>query len=127
MIARQHPGETTGSYMIEGVIDFLTSNSPEAEALRNSYIFKIVPMVNVDGVIHGNNRCSLLGVDLNRRWKFPDKVMAKRTRLQITWLVFADWPVAPAQSAIPVHPLSWQCIRARISSFALYPEIRLIE
>lgn len=55
--------------MIEGVIDFLTSNTPEAQYLRNNCIFKIVPMVNVDGVIHGNNRCSLLGVDLNRRWK----------------------------------------------------------
>lgn len=29
-------------------------------------------MVNVDGVIHGNNRCSLAGVDLNRKWKNPN-------------------------------------------------------
>lgn len=25
-------------------------------------------MVNVDGVVHGNNRCSLSGHDLNRKW-----------------------------------------------------------
>jgi hypothetical protein len=31
-------------------------------------------MVNVDGVIHGNNRCSLSGFDLNRRWKQKNKV-----------------------------------------------------
>jgi len=37
--------------------------------LRHHFVFKIIPMVNVDGVIHGNNRCSLAGVDLNRHWK----------------------------------------------------------
>lgn len=30
-------------------------------------------MLNPDGVIHGNYRCSLAGCDLNRRWKFPVK------------------------------------------------------
>lgn len=30
-------------------------------------------MVNPDGVIHGNYRCSLIGRDLNRRWKNPLK------------------------------------------------------
>lgn len=34
-------------------------------------------MLNVDGVIHGNNRCSLSGVDLNRTWKEPNKVNYK--------------------------------------------------
>ena len=28
-------------------------------------------MLNVDGVVYGNYRSSLLGVDLNRRWKDP--------------------------------------------------------
>lgn len=32
-------------------------------------------MLNPDGVALGNNRCSLLGVDLNRRWKNPDRLM----------------------------------------------------
>ena len=30
-------------------------------------------MINVDGVIYGNFRCDVTGVDLNRRWKFPSK------------------------------------------------------
>jgi len=29
--------------------------------------------MNPDGVIHGNYRCSLIGRDLNRRWKNPAK------------------------------------------------------
>ena len=32
-------------------------------------------MINPDGVFCGNNRTSLAGVDLNRRWTDPDKVM----------------------------------------------------
>lgn len=36
-------------------------------------MFKIVPMLNPDGVINGNYRCSLAGVDLNRRWQYPSK------------------------------------------------------
>jgi murein tripeptide amidase MpaA len=32
-------------------------------------------MLNPDGVIHGNYRCSLAGVDLNRRWQNPSKTM----------------------------------------------------
>ncbi len=36
-------------------------------------IFKIVPMINPDGVIHGNYRSSLGGCDLNRRWKKPKR------------------------------------------------------
>ena len=58
--------------MMKGIIDFLLSNSPEAKLLRQYYIFRIIPMLNPDGVIYGNYRCCLLGYDLNRRWKIPD-------------------------------------------------------
>lgn len=73
LMSRQHPGETGGSFMMQGIIDFLTGKSPEAIALREMAIFKIIPMVNIDGVIHGNYRTSLAGCDLNRRWKKPKK------------------------------------------------------
>lgn len=32
-------------------------------------------MLNPDGVAHGHYRSSLLGVDLNRRWKNPSKYL----------------------------------------------------
>lgn len=32
-------------------------------------------MLNPDGVINGNYRCSLAGCDLNRRWKYPSQVL----------------------------------------------------
>lgn len=52
---------------------FLVSDSPEALKLRNLYQFKIVPMLNPDGVIVGNYRCSLAGQDLNRQWREPGR------------------------------------------------------
>eukprot|EP01083_Nonionella_stella_P105591 303804_1 len=70
---RVHPGETNSSWMMRGVIDFLTSDRPEARRLRDHFVFKVVPMLNVDGVINGNYRCSLAGVDLNRQWIEPSR------------------------------------------------------
>lgn len=73
LTARTHPGETVGSWVMEGILQFLTENSAEARFLRDKYVFRVLPMLNPDGVINGNYRCGLLGVDLNRRWKKPSK------------------------------------------------------
>ena len=68
---RVHPGESNASWMMKGFIDFLLGISVEARRLRDNFIFKIVPMLNPDGVIWGNYRCSLARVDLNRVWHDP--------------------------------------------------------
>lgn len=74
--ARVHPGETVGSWMMQGILDFLTSlTDPEAILLRQHFVFKIIPMLNPDGVINGNYRCSLAGCDLNRKWKNPSRTL----------------------------------------------------
>jgi cytosolic carboxypeptidase protein 2/3 len=72
---RVHPGETPASWMMKGMLDFLTSTSPGAKLLRQSFVIFVVPILNPDGVLFGNNRCSLAGVDLNRQWKTPSKMM----------------------------------------------------
>ena len=58
---------------MKGIIDFLVSSAPEARVLRENFVFKIVPMLNPDGVINGSARCNLAGVDLNRQWIEPNK------------------------------------------------------
>ena len=73
LFARQHPSETVGSWTIKGAIDFLMGESDEAKYLRDNFIFKIIPMINVDGVIQGNTRTSIAGCDLNRRWRNPNE------------------------------------------------------
>ncbi|KGL79852.1 Cytosolic carboxypeptidase 1, partial [Tinamus guttatus] len=72
LTARVHPGETNASWVMKGTLEYLMSNNPSAQSLRESYIFKIIPMLNPDGVINGNHRCSLSGEDLNRQWQNPN-------------------------------------------------------
>jgi len=69
--ARVHPGETPSSFVCNGVISFLISEHPVAQVLRNDIVFMVVPMLNPDGVVLGNYRCSLMGFDLNRYWDEP--------------------------------------------------------
>ncbi|CAF4625126.1 unnamed protein product, partial [Rotaria sp. Silwood1] len=69
--ARVHPGETPSSYVCQGFIEFIISDHPIARLLRDNIVFHIVPMLNPDGVFLGNQRCSLLGFDLNRVWNDP--------------------------------------------------------
>ena len=76
LTARVHPGETVGSWMMRGAINFLTDpDNVEAQILRDNFVFKCIPMLNPDGVINGNYRVSLAGCDLNRRWKYPSKTL----------------------------------------------------
>ena len=76
LTARIHPGESNSSFVMKGILEFLTSeDNVEADLLRKNFVFKIVPMINVDGVIYGNYRTSLSGIDLNRTWKRPNPVL----------------------------------------------------
>ena len=69
--ARVHPGETQASYMVKGFLDYILSL--KAVQLRKELSFYVVPMLNPDGVVRGNYRCSSQGVDLNRTWTQPGK------------------------------------------------------
>ena len=56
LTGRVHPGESPSSWVMRGVIHYLTGETDTAVHLRNVFIFKIVPMMNPDGVIVGNTR-----------------------------------------------------------------------
>lgn len=49
--ARVHPGETNSSWMMKGFLDYVLSDDPDAQTLRDNFIFKVIPMLNPDGVI----------------------------------------------------------------------------
>ena len=73
LTSRVHPGEPQASHMLDGLLKYLLS--PEAAELRRHFVIRIVPMLNPDGVIYGNYRCSLLGCDLNRKWDKPNRLL----------------------------------------------------
>ena len=70
-VARQHPGEPEGSYMIEGFLDWILGDAPGAVDLRRKARILLVPFLNPDGVIRGNQRVNRAGLDLNRQWASP--------------------------------------------------------
>jgi hypothetical protein len=69
LTARVHPGETPASFIMQTIIEFLLS--PSGKNLRKIAVFKIVPMINPDGVVSGNYRCNAHGHDLNRCYREP--------------------------------------------------------
>ena len=53
---RVHPGETPASFVIQGLLDFCTSDQEDAKHLRQCADIVVVPMLNPDGVFLGNYR-----------------------------------------------------------------------
>jgi len=53
----------------------LILNSEKYDKILSNYVIKLVPMINPDGVVIGNSRSSLTGIDLNRRWSDPNATM----------------------------------------------------
>lgn len=74
VIARQHPGETMGSWWMEGFLNRLTDpNDAEAAALREKATLHIIPCMNLDGSRRGHLRTNAAGIDLNRAWRNTKK------------------------------------------------------
>lgn len=68
LIGRQHSGETQSSFILHGLMNYLSSNSALPNKFREEYEVWVAPMINPDGVIAGNYRCNLQGKDMNRHF-----------------------------------------------------------
>lgn len=73
-IARQHPGEAVGSWMIDGFLQELLQKDEEV-------LWVVVPMLNPDGVYFGNSRTGVAGYDYNRLYNQDEPSIADRDRL----------------------------------------------
>lgn len=74
--ARVHPGETPSSFLMNGLLRFLVSKKdPRAEILRKAFVFKIIPIINVDGVSRGFYRYDTNSLNMNRHYISPGMKM----------------------------------------------------
>lgn len=67
IMARQHAWESGTSWVMEGILRYLTE-SQEGTAWLNAFVFKLIPMADPDGVARGGVRFNQYGHDLNRNW-----------------------------------------------------------
>lgn len=66
ILARSHPGESAGSWVADGLLEWLQSSEPKLHSLLSRVVVKVVPMMNPDGVFMGNYRTGVTGKDINR-------------------------------------------------------------
>ena len=77
VIARQHPGESMGSWWMEGFLDALCDHqNSAAHSLKESATIHIIPCMNLDGTRRGHLRTNSAGIDLNRAWRNTTKELS---------------------------------------------------
>ena len=74
IIGLQHSSELGAGWGLEGMLDFLLSDDPLAQEARSTYLFKIIPIVNVDAVSEGRGRPHSTGKNLNRLWELENSI-----------------------------------------------------
>ena len=70
LTARQHAGEVSGSYVLEGIIRRLTDGSDEMNQLLSKVCFSIVPFMDQDCVEEGRYGKDQAPIDYNRDWRW---------------------------------------------------------
>lgn len=91
LVARQHSWEAGTSWTTEGALRFLLSSDAAARAIRNQFVFKVIPIADPDGVARGGVRFNSNGYDLNRNWDAVDpKLMPEIAAMRKSVLDWVD-------------------------------------
>ena len=81
-MAMQHSGEDAGVFYLEGLISFLLSDEKDAVKARKHFDFKLIPMMNPDGVFQGTSRYNSEMEDLNNIWFSNEKMQPEVAGVQ---------------------------------------------
>jgi hypothetical protein len=68
LVGRQHPPEISGAFAFFAFAETILGDSDLAQQFRTRFRIIAIPLLNPDGVVGGNWRNNLGGVDLNRDW-----------------------------------------------------------
>ncbi|MFC1620462.1 M14 family zinc carboxypeptidase [Candidatus Neomarinimicrobiota bacterium] len=100
--ARTHPIEVQSTWVTNEIINLLLSEGPSIQALRDSVVFYIIPMLNPDGVELGYYRENAHGIDIESNWSIPHLVEPEvaAIRLRLTELMNSE---APIEVALNMH------------------------
>jgi hypothetical protein len=108
VIARQHAGEVTGSFALEGMMDALVADHAGARGLLDDTLFVFFPLADVDCVEAGRYGKGQYPVDYNRDWSLAPfhagtrlmqgviGELARRYRLRCVIDLHAPQPGAPS-------------------------------
>ena len=73
--SRVNPMETPSSHMFNGLLEFLLGSDPRAKAAREKWVFKLMPMLNPDGVARGYQKSNSKGENLNKCYTEPSQTL----------------------------------------------------
>jgi len=141
LIGRQHPPELTGALAMLPFVETVLAKSEIAKQFRQRFNILILPILNPDGVHHGNWRHNVNGIDLNRDWFDLSQVETKQvhdkiqsivkaggkmvfsldfhsTQQDIFYTVPADYSIAPATFS---ESLIERIDKSTISNFVVRP------
>lgn len=94
--ARTHAAETGPSYVLEGLIRTVLANDERGRALRERYVFKIMPMHNPDGVVLGNYRTNASSINLENQWLNTQRTAALDATAPLENRVLNEYGMVPA-------------------------------
>ena len=91
IISRQHPMETGATFLIENLISSLIDTTETSRTLRSRMVWKINPIVNVDGVYEGYSRHNVNGVNLNRNWDYNGNYQNEEPSVAVVHRAIDEW------------------------------------
>jgi len=83
--------ETGATFLLEDMISSLLDSAEVARTLRSRIVWKINPIVNVDGVYEGLSRHNVNGINLNRNWDYDGNYQNEEPSVAAVHRAIDDW------------------------------------